>query len=127
MNDSMYHRVLRVSAVVCALVLLFESGFVTKSTAQLFLSTHQYLASAVGMSTLIEPTEHNTLTAEFMKQRETPIKEIEIGLEPGSSNNSTYILASILFVLLVLIILNYVINFVRTREFQETRLTNTLS
>ena len=131
----MYHRVLRVSAVVCALVLLFESGLVSQTTAELSMNTHQYLANAVGMSSKIEPTELNTLTAELtnqkrlLDQREMEIKEreIEIGLAPGASNEkATYILASILFVLLVLIILNYVLDFVRTRELTQTRTTKTV-
>jgi hypothetical protein len=131
----MYHRVLRVSAVVCALVLLFESGLVSTSTIVLSQNTHQYLANAVGMSVGVEPTELNTLTAELtaqkrlLDQREMEIKEreIEIGLKPGASNDrATYILASILFVLLVLIILNYVLDFLRTREFTQTRTTKTV-
>jgi hypothetical protein len=135
MKDSMYHRVLRVSAVVCALVLLFESGLVSSSTIALSQNTHLYLANAVGMSTSVEPTELNTLTAELtaqkrlLDQREMEIKEreIEIGLKPGASNDkAVYILASILFVLLVLIILNYVLDFLRSREVVATRTTKTV-
>ena len=135
MKDSMYHRVLRVSAVVCALVLLFESGLVSSSTIILSQNTHQYLANAVGMSVGVEPTELNTLTAELtaqkrlLDQREMEIKEreIEIGLQPGGSNDrATYILASVLFVLLVLIILNYILDFLRTREITPQRSAKTV-
>lgn len=128
MKDSMYHRVLRVSAVVCAFVLLFESGMVSPATVAMSQNTHLYLANAVGMSVSIEPTELNTMTAELtaqkrlLDQREMEIKEreIEIGLQPGASNDKAiYILASILFVLLVLIILNYVLDFLRTRELKQ--------
>lgn len=135
MKDSLYHRVLRVSAVVCALVLLFESGLISQSTVILSQNTHQYLANAVGMTTTVEPTELNTLTAELtaqkrlLDQRELAIKEreIEVGLKPGQSNDTaTYVLASILFVLLVLIILNYVLDFVRSRELVQSRNTKTV-
>ena len=135
MKDSMYHRVLRVSAVVCALVLIFESGLVSPATVVLSQNTHLYLANAVGMTTSIEPTELNSLTAELtaqkrlLDQRELEIKEreIEIGLQPGESNDTAiYILASILFVLLVLIILNYVLDYLRTREQVQTRTAKTV-
>lgn len=131
----MYHRVLRVSAVVCALVLIFESGLVSPATVVLSQNTHLYLANAVGMTTSIEPTELNSLTAELtaqkrlLDQRELEIKEreIEIGLQPGESNDTAiYILASILFVLLVLIILNYVLDYLRTREQVQTRTAKTV-
>jgi hypothetical protein len=135
MKDSMYHRVLRVAAVVYALVLLFESGMISQSTAALSMDTHQYLANAVGMSVSVEPTELNMMTAELtnqkrlLDQRETTLREreIEVGLQAGGSNErATYVLASILFILLVLIILNYVLDFMRTREARVTLDTKTV-
>jgi hypothetical protein len=127
MHHSMYHRVLRVSALVCACVLLFESGLVIESTRQLSLDTHSYLASVVGMSASVEPTELNTLTSELTEQklaldaREAAIREreIEVGLAPGQATGNErmiYILSGILFVLLVLIILNYALDYLRYRE-----------
>lgn len=131
----MYHRVLRVAAVVCALVLLFESGMVSQSTAVLSMNTHQYLANAVGMSLSVEPTELNMMTAELtsqkrlLDQREATLREreIEVGLKAGGSNErATYVLASILFILLVFIILNYVLDFIRTREAKGAFATKTV-
>ena len=125
-EDSLYHRVLRVSAVVCACVLLFESGLVSPVTKQLSLHTHQYLANAVGVGASVEPTELNSLTSDLTKQRlalqarEQAVREreIEIGLVPGESSQDTsiYILSGILFILLVLIILNYTLDYLRARE-----------
>lgn len=127
--ESMYHRVLRVAAVVTALALLFESGLVHQSTAYLALNTHYYLAQAVGMSVGVEPNELNSLTAELTKQqrdlaaREAAIseREIEIGLAAGQNPNetSTYVLASVLFILLVLIVLNYTLDYVRAKQLRE--------
>lgn len=127
--ESMYHRVLRVAAVVTALVLLFESGLVHQSTAYLALNTHYYLAQAVGMSVGVEPNELNSLTAELTKQqrdlaaREAAIseREIEIGLAAGQNPNETftYVLASILFILLVLIVLNYTLDYIRAKQLRE--------
>jgi hypothetical protein len=127
MQHSMYHRVLRVSAVVCACVLLFESGLIIEGTRQVSLDTHAYLANVVGMSASVEPTELNSLTSELTQQklaldaREAAIRdrEIEVGLAPGeatSNERAIYILSGILFVLLVLIILNYVLDYLRLRE-----------
>lgn len=135
MKDSMYHRVLRVAAVVCALVLLFESGMISHSTAVLSMNTHQYLANAVGMSVSVEPTELNMMTAELtnqkrlLDQRETTLREreIEVGLQAGGSNErATYVLASILFVLLILIILNYILDFMRTRKTRDQLVARTV-
>lgn len=125
MRNSMYHRILRVSAVVCALVLLFESGLAHRSTAQISQNTHSYLANAIGMSASVEPTELNTLTAELTKQKlaldsreaELREREIQVKLNGGDDNEqATYILASVLFVLLVLIILNYGLDYIRAKE-----------
>lgn len=125
-KHSKYHKVLRVSAVVCALMLLFESGLVHESTKRLSIGTHEYLANAIGATASIEPTELNSLTADLtaqklaLMQRETSIREreIDIGLLPGESANqkTTYILAGMLFVLLVLIVLNYLLDYLRLRE-----------
>jgi hypothetical protein len=123
-QDSMYHRVLRVAAVVCALVLTFESGLVSPATVRISMDTHSYLANAVGMYASIEPTELNSMTAELTAQkraldeREAALREREIAVDLGGSNNDTaiYVLASVLFILLMLIILNYVLDYLRVRE-----------
>ncbi|MEK7462456.1 MAG: hypothetical protein AAB618_02680 [Patescibacteria group bacterium] len=126
-SDSLYHSVLRVATLVTALVLLFESGLVSPVTKQLSQDTHFYLANAVGMSVSIAPTELNSLTAELTRQklaleaREQALKEreIEIGLASGGATNSdtaTYVLAGVLFILLVLIVLNYVLDYLRFHQ-----------
>ncbi len=135
-ENTMYHRVLRVSAVVCAFVLLFESGLVSPVTKQLSMETHQYLANAVGVGASVEPTELNSLTSELTKQklalqaREQAVKEreIEIGLTPGQTpgETSTYVLSGILFILLVLIILNYTLDYLRAREITVGRQQQTV-
>ena len=125
MRNSTYHRVLRVSAPVCALALLFESGMVASSTVRLSIDARQYVANAVGMSASVEPTELNMLTAELTSQklalasREAAVaeREIAVGLAGTKDNqNAIYILSSILFILLVLIILNYALDYLRLKE-----------
>lgn len=119
-KQSMYHRVLRVSALTCALVLLFESGAVHQSTAILSQNTHQYLANAVGIGASVEPTELNMVTAELTaaKMELAREREINVGLKDGEgeSEKTIYILSGILFILLVLIVLNYTLDYLRYRE-----------
>ena len=125
-ETSMYHRVLRVAILVVAVVLVFESGILSKSTALLAINTHRYMANAIGMSASVEPNELNVLTAELTRQRQDldgrkaalREREIQVNLSNGSTNNdqATYVLASVLFILLILIILNYTLDYLRARE-----------
>jgi hypothetical protein len=122
LEQSLYHKVLRVLAAVFAFVLLFESGLVDESTRILSQNAHQYVANTVGVGASVRPTEVNTLTAELteqrlmLDQREAAIRqrEIDIGLSAGESNDrATYIVAVLLFILLVLIVLNYILDYLR--------------
>lgn len=126
MKNDTYHRVLRVSSLVCAIALLFESGIVSQSTAQISSNTHLYLASVTSMSASVNPTELNMLTAD-LAARETDLagreaalveRQISVELSEGAQTNdkATFILAAILFILLVLILLNYVLDYLRLKE-----------
>ena len=129
-QSSNYHRVLRVSLVVCALMLVFDSGLISKTTSELSNGTQSYLANAIGMTASVAPTELNQYTAELtakeqeLKNREAALKERELSIglsESGEQNDySTYLLASILFILLVLILLNYTLDYIRSREAQTS-------
>jgi hypothetical protein len=128
LEQSNYHKVLRIALVVCAFVLVFQSGLVSQTTNELARGTELYLANAIGMSASVEPTELNQLTARLtqmeqeMTERESALREreIEVGLRADdgvpATDPTTYILASILFILLVLIVLNYVLDYLRARE-----------
>lgn len=125
-QNTLYHRVLRTSVVVTALLLVFESGIVSHATLLLSINTHQYLAQSVGMTATVEPTELNSITAELTKQRllldnrEAALKEreIEIGLRESGTSNTTaiYVLSVIVFILLLLIVTNYILDYLRVRE-----------
>jgi hypothetical protein len=106
---------------------LFESGVIHESTKLIALDTHQYLANAVGASASVNPTELNEITAALTAQkialesREAALREreIQVNLTNGgsaSNDTATYILASILFVLLVLILLNYTLDYLRMKD-----------
>lgn len=123
----LYRSVLRVSLVVMAVILVFQAGLVDDRTTVLFSETITQLSASVGMSVSVAPTEYNEITAELTKQqnllaqREQQIaqREINLGLNAGESTASqttTYVLASILFVQLLLIILNYGLDYLRARE-----------
>ena len=127
----LYRSLLRVSLVVTAVMLVFQAGLVDDRTAALFSQTTSQLSAMVGMSASVAPTEYNTFTAEITKQqnllaeREEQIsdREIALGLNAGEATvnqTTTYILASILFVQLLLIILNYGLDYLRSREQKQS-------
>ena len=129
MQFSTYHIVLRVSTLTLALVLLLESGLITPITKQLSDNTRSYLASAVGVQVAVAPNEFNVITAELtarqreLDRREADLsdREISVGLKDGEAETnglSTFILSSILFVLLVLIVLNYALDYLRRSNIQ---------
>jgi hypothetical protein len=129
--SSTYHSLLRISTAVVAIMLLFVSGVVTPLTAQLASNTERYLANAtVGVSVGVPQNDVNAVTTALtsrqheLDQREQALaeREIAIGITDGSAGavgstaTSTLILSSLLFVLLVLIILNYILDYLRSRE-----------
>ncbi len=125
MEDSLYHILLRVSALTLAFVLLFQSGVLSPVTKELTDNAGSYVANAIGMYAAVEPNELNTITSELTKmrtdlearEREIAEREIAVGLNSGASvDRSTFILAGVLFILLVLIVLNYVLDFIRSRR-----------
>lgn len=134
LEHTVYHKLLRIALVVMACMLVFESGLMADATARLSDTTEQYLANAVGISVGVEPTELNQITAALTEKerqlaaREAAIaereREIDVSISGGSSvvgaDASTFILSAVLFILLVLVVLNYVLDFIRaTRESRE--------
>ena len=136
MKDSMYHIVLRTSALTLALLLLFDSGILSSTTAKISQDTQLYLANAVGATAAVEATPLNSYTAELtardrvLTQREADVaaREIEVELaEQGAAPDySTYIISLLLFIILVLIVMNYVLDYLRANE-QLARLRRTKS
>lgn len=126
----LYRSLLRVSLVVSAVILVFQAGIIDDRTTALFSQTAQQLSATVGMSVSVAPNELNQITTELTKQqqllsqREEEItqREIDLGLnsgEPTSSQTTTYVLAAIVFIQLVLIVLNYGLDYLRAREQQH--------
>ena len=126
MKDSLYHIVLRTSALTLAFILLFDSGLLSSATAKISQNTQDYVANAIGMYAGVEATELNQYTAELtardrvLTQREGEIAQREIAVnlaESGEATDySTFIISLLLFVILVLIVLNYALDYIRARE-----------
>ena len=120
MDVSIYHKTLRTSATILALVLLFQSGVASVTTKQLSLQTEIYIANVVGITASVSENELNMLTAGLEQRkneldaRERNINEIERA--STMNENTTYFLAATLFILLILIVLNYVLDFLRSRR-----------
>lgn len=133
--DSLYHKTLRIGALTLALLLLFVSGIINDTTAELADLTTNQLANAIGISVGVAPTELNMMTAELsaweraLAEREAVIveREIAVGLNTGNGQTnpdwSTFILATILFILLLLIILNYALDYMRRQPQLDTLVT----
>jgi hypothetical protein len=122
-----YRRILRISATVMAAVLLFQSGLIDSRTTAVFDQTTSYLGATVGMSVSVEPNEFNTFTTEIARQqqllseREEVLTEREIAValntgDESATSRTTYLLAAVLFVQLILIVLNYSLDYLRSRE-----------
>lgn len=112
--------------VVTAVALVFQSGLFSGTTAVLSHNTQLYLANAVGVSLGVAPTDLNQITAQLTEQRQQldareaalAEREIAVGLQSGSSADSTttFILSTMLFILLCLVILNYALDYARARQ-----------
>jgi hypothetical protein len=120
MNTTVYHVLLRTSALTLALVLLFVSGIVSPITKEIAGNTQAYLATAIGMNAAVLPNEYNTLNAQLQERaNELTSREVAVSLKEqrgANSDMSTFVLSTLLFVVLVLLILNYVLDYLRARE-----------
>lgn len=124
---TLYHKFLRISGLVLAFVLAFQSGLFSPTTARMTANTQHYLASSVvGVYAQVDPTELNSITAGLtakeyaLAQREKALNErdINVGLNNGSLNDSktTFVLGVMLFIILVLLVLNYALDYLRYKN-----------
>lgn len=127
MEFTFYHKILRISSLVLAITLLFQSGIVSDATAKMSLQTQYYVANSVGVSVGVAPTDLNKITAGLtakelaLDAREKALheREINVGLSDSSlvtKDTTTFILGLMLFILLLLILLNYALDYLRYRE-----------
>lgn len=118
-QNSVYHVLLRISALTLALVLLFVSGVLSPVTQQIAQDTSTYLANVVSASASVPQNEVNTLSAGLAKRNvELTQREIAVSLKEKNSDNSgisTFVLSILLFIILVLLILNYALDYLRSK------------
>lgn len=121
---SLYHSALRVSALTLTLTLLFVSGVVHPITSQLAQQTENYVATAIGASAGVAPTELNQITAALtqqqatLDQREETLRERELALgitnqartSQWSTEMVTYVNSVLLFIVVSLMAINYVLD-----------------
>ena len=126
MEFTIYHKLLRISAVVLAVALVFQSGLASNTTAIMTTQTQSYLANSVGVFVGVEPTEQNTITAGLtakglaLDAREQDLKqrEIAVGIEQGGATRdmTTFVMGLVLFIVTLLLVLNYSLDYLRYRD-----------
>lgn len=130
-----YRSFLRISVLFTAFLLLFVSGIFTPITKQISTLTFSYVASVgVGASASVPENEINVLSAQIaerqkeLDQREASLREREIATRDfGSSSEKSdlpiYIISTILFILTVLLVMNYAMDWARVRTLRYERQT----
>ena len=117
---SVYHVFLRTSALTIALVLLFVSGVISPITKEISGNTRLYLANTISMQASVQTNEFNTLNKQLTDRTlELEAREVAVTLKEQKNEMfdiSTFTLSIILFVVLVLLILNYVLDYMRSRD-----------
>lgn len=136
--DSLYHSLLRVSALSLTATLLFVSGIVLPETQLVTVDTEQYLANAVSASAAVEQNEYNVITAALTAQqaelddRAAALRERELAVGLRTSDERTVwsgevvtaVNSVLLFIVVVLMVINYTLDF-GYRRAQYTRVHNT--
>jgi len=116
--------------LVVAFLLVFDSGVLSPVTKQLADGTYSYLAAAgASMSANVPENEYNAFTAQLTEEqrrldaREQALNEREIAArsygEGDTTDYSTYILSILLFIIVVLLVLNYVMDWQRARRYYQ--------
>lgn len=105
-SSGLYHSVLRAALLVTTFILVFVSGILDSSTQTLTLLTQNQLAN------VIEITSTQGVDTQYRNQ---PIITT-INSEAQVLNKNTFFMATVLFILLLLTILNYVLYYLRHRE-----------
>ena len=126
MKASNYHRLLRISLLVSAIALVFESGLINQSTSYIAKGTHVYLANVINSPSQTVETKNNLYAIESSNEDkqsaalQEAAKEREVGPQASTeiiyNNRATYTLSIVVFMLLVLIILNYALDYIRSRR-----------
>jgi hypothetical protein len=110
-SSSSYHSVLRVTALIFAMVLVFESGLLSPVTQRTSHLAGQQLASVVTGTVDTALYSEGSQTRALGEEATFSTQSLR---EPISK--STFLLSVAVFILLLLIILNYILDYLRRRE-----------
>ncbi len=119
LENTTYHSLLRIAVGVFALVLVFDSGLISEQTKKVSQGTIQYVASAISVGASVSPNDVNILTARITELEQEVVSKdrqiaVRLNTEGGqTTNTSTLILSFILFILLLLIVTNYILDYLR--------------
>ncbi len=132
LSNSLYHSFLRVAVLTFAMLLVFDSGLISKDTVKIADLATGHVATVVGVKASVEPNELNQLTNRITElEGELAAKErlIAVNVSEGgqASNTSTVVLSFIVFFLLCLIILNYVLDYLRAPITLKTKSVNQIT
>lgn len=123
LENTLYHSFLRVAVAVFALALVFDSGLLFSSTSNISNLVQQNVANVIGVSVGVAPNDVNVLTARITElETDLDAKErlIAVNLEGretgGGLDTSTFVLSTAVFILLVLMILNYTLDYLREKR-----------
>ena len=127
MEFTLYHKLLRISSVVLAAALVFQSGLLSNTTALMATQTQSYLANSVGVFVGVEATELNTITAGLTakelaldaREQELKQREIAVGIDQGNGSTkdvTTFVMGLVLFIVVLLLVLNYALDYFRYRD-----------
>lgn len=107
--DSWYHSSLRVFSLLLALALVFESGILNVATQSISHTAGQQFA------TLIQATSDGALYEDSVMSV-TLSEDLTSDSKSSSLGEITFLIATTLFIILLLLVLNYILVYLRYRE-----------
>lgn len=115
-STTWYHSLLRISVLLFATILIFASGIFNSSTQIITRTTTQQFASVIQTTTnqVIENNKEE-LSIQAEDIRETKITNTSL----QSIDKSIFLLSVVVFILLLLIILNYILDYLRSKEYHN--------
>lgn len=111
--SSMYHSALRVLVLVFAVALVFESGMLSSATQTITHSAGQQFAAAIQATV---DSANYTDEAGIMPAMQTQESEVAAVTSSEALSRGTFLLSIVVFILLLLIVLNYILDHLRTKE-----------
>jgi hypothetical protein len=114
---SWYHSVLRISVLIFAIALVFESGLFNPVTRSLTHTAGQQFASVI-----IGSADNAAYDEEVTTLTETQINVTTPAIDTSSAqplSKSTFLLSVVVFIFLLLIVLNYILAHLRGKERQH--------